>query len=176
MSKKGIAVAGNMIVDMLYPTYGIPKPGELVTVSGDVDRSTGGCLCNDIVDLAKLDPTMPLVAVGRTGDDEAGKYIMEKLRDNPPAEVLGRKLVCVNDYLKSESRTTDGCVSEIKLPKSNVLKFIFEDGLGIIARPSGTEPKLKIYYTVKADTMQAADDILAKLAGKTGVFAAEVLA
>ena len=112
---------------------------------------------------------------GSSGMDKM-RSIMEKLRDNPPAEVLGRKLVCVNDYLKSESRTTDGCVSEIKLPKSNVLKFIFEDGLGIIARPSGTEPKLKIYYTVKADTMQAADDILAKLAGKTGVFAAEVLA
>ena len=56
MNKKGIAVAGNMIVDMLYPTYGMPKPGELVTVSGNVDKSTGGCLCNDIVDLAKLDP------------------------------------------------------------------------------------------------------------------------
>ena len=112
---------------------------------------------------------------GSSGMDKM-RAIMEKLRDNPPAEVLGRKLVAVNDYLKSESRTADGSMSEIKLPKSNVLKFIFEDGLGIIARPSGTEPKLKIYYTVKADTMQAADDILAKLAGKTGVFAAEVLA
>ena len=111
---------------------------------------------------------------GSSGMDKM-RSIMEKLRDNPPDEVLGRKLVCVNDYLKSESRTTDGCVSEIKLPKSNVLKFIFEDGLGIIARPSGTEPKLKIYYTVKGDTMQAADEILAKLAGKDGVFAAQVL-
>jgi phosphoglucomutase len=100
---------------------------------------------------------------------------MEKLRNNPPAEVLGHKLACVNDYLKSESRTADGCVSPITLPKSNVLKFIFEDGLGIIARPSGTEPKLKIYYTVKADSMQAAYEILGKLAGKEGVFAAEVL-
>ena len=112
---------------------------------------------------------------GSTGMDKM-KSIMEKLRNNPPAEVLGRKLVTFNDYLRSESRGVDGSVSEIKLPKSNVLKFVFEDGLGIIARPSGTEPKLKIYYTVKADTMQAADDILAKLAGKDGVFAAEVLA
>ena len=112
---------------------------------------------------------------GSTGMDKM-RAIMEKLRNNPPAEVLGRKLVTFNDYLKGESRTADGSVSEIKLPKSNVLKFIFEDGLGIIARPSGTEPKLKIYYTVKADTMQAADEILAKLAGKDGVFAAEVLA
>ena len=89
--------------------------------------------------------------------------------------MLGRKLICFNDYLKSESRTEDGKVSEIKLPKSNVLKFVFEDGLGIIARPSGTEPKLKIYYTVKAETMDAADRILSSLAGKDGAFAAGIL-
>lgn len=79
MNKKGIAIAGNMIVDMLYPISNFPKPGELVTVTGDLSRSTGGCLCNDIVDLAKLDPTMPLVALGRVGDDAEGKYIMDKL-------------------------------------------------------------------------------------------------
>lgn len=79
MNKKGIAVAGNMIVDMLYPISNFPKPGELVTVTGDLSRSTGGCLCNDIVDLAKLDPELPLVALGRVGDDAEGKYIMDKL-------------------------------------------------------------------------------------------------
>ena len=80
MNQKGIAVAGNMIVDMLYPIAGIPKPGELTTITADVSRSVGGCLCNDIVDLAKLDPKLPLVALGRTGDDEAGAYIMEQLK------------------------------------------------------------------------------------------------
>lgn len=80
MSRKGIAVAGNMIVDQLYPISNFPKPGELVTVVGDMSRSTGGCLCNDIVDLAKLDPELPLVALGRIGDDTEGAYIMEKLR------------------------------------------------------------------------------------------------
>ena len=111
---------------------------------------------------------------GSAGMDQM-KAIMEKLRANPPREILGRKLVTFNDYLKSESREADGTVSEITLPKSNVLKFVFEDGLGIIARPSGTEPKLKIYYTVKADTMEAADGILASLAGKDGIFAAQIL-
>ena len=80
MNQKGIAVAGNMIVDMLYPIAGIPKPGELTTITADVSKSIGGCLCNDIVDLAKLDPTLPLVALGRTGADEAGGFIMEKLK------------------------------------------------------------------------------------------------
>jgi hypothetical protein len=46
MGKKGIAVAGNMIVDMLYPVSNFPKPGELVTITGDMSRATGGCLCN----------------------------------------------------------------------------------------------------------------------------------
>ena len=80
MNKKGIAVAGNMIVDILYPIAGIPKPGELTTITADVSKSIGGCLCNDIVDLAKLDPALPLVALGRTGDDEAGAFIMEQLK------------------------------------------------------------------------------------------------
>ena len=70
MNKKGIAVAGNMIVDLLYPINGIPKPGELTTITADAARSIGGFLCNDIVDLAKLDPTLPLVALGRVGDDD----------------------------------------------------------------------------------------------------------
>ena len=78
--KKGIAVAGNMIVDLLYPVSGFPRPGELVTITGDVSRASGGCLCNDIIDLATLDPNLPLTALGRVGDDEAGDFVLEKLR------------------------------------------------------------------------------------------------
>ena len=81
MSKKGIAVAGNMIVDMLYPINGFPKPGELTTIVGDMSRSTGGCLCNDIIDLAALDDTLPLTALGRVGSDEAGQFVLSKLRE-----------------------------------------------------------------------------------------------
>lgn len=81
--KKGIAIAGNMIVDMLYPVNGLPKPGELVTITGDVSRSTGGCLCNDIIDLAALDPDLPLTALGRLGDDEAAEFVLDKLRPWP---------------------------------------------------------------------------------------------
>ena len=83
MNGKGIAVAGNMIVDMLYPISGFPKPGELTTITGDVVRSTGGCLCNDIIDLAALDGDLPLTALGRVGDDEAGDLVLQKLRAWP---------------------------------------------------------------------------------------------
>jgi len=82
MSKKGIAVAGNMIVDLLYPINGIPKPGELTTITADAARTSGGFLCNDIVDLAKLDPQLPLVALGCIGDDTEGKFVMDKLGEH----------------------------------------------------------------------------------------------
>ncbi len=80
MQTKGIAVAGNMIVDVLYPVERTPKPGELTTILDGISRSTGGALCNVIVDLAKLDPTLPLTALGRIGTDAEGDFIMEKLR------------------------------------------------------------------------------------------------
>ena len=83
MCKKGIAVAGNMIVDMLYPIAGFPKPGELTTIIGDMSRTTGGALCNDIIDLAALDTSLPLTALGHIGDDEAGDYVLSRLREWP---------------------------------------------------------------------------------------------
>lgn len=54
----------------------------------------------------------------------------------------------INDYLLSIAKTKNG-VEEIKLPKSNVLKYIFEDGTTVTIRPSGTEPKIKVYYCGK---------------------------
>lgn len=79
MNQNGIAVAGNMIVDVLYPILGHPKPGELTTIAEGISRSTGGALCNVIVDLAKLDPDLPLTALGRVGTDSEGDYVLEKL-------------------------------------------------------------------------------------------------
>ena len=79
MDRKGIVVAGSMIVDVLYPIVGHPKPGELTTITEGISRSSGGALCNVIVDLAKLDPALPLTALGRIGTDAEGDYVLEKL-------------------------------------------------------------------------------------------------
>ena len=87
-----------MIVDMLYPIAGHPKPGELTTITADASKSIGGCLCNDIVDLAKLDPSMPLVAIGRTGDDEAGSFIMEKMREHKNIDMSHVKVTGVSSF------------------------------------------------------------------------------
>lgn len=78
--KKGIAIAGNIIVDHMYPVKGFPKQGELTTITGEVSHAAGGLLCNDIIDLAKLDPQLPLVAMGRVGNDETGEFAMSKLQ------------------------------------------------------------------------------------------------
>ena len=83
MNKKGIAVAGNLIVDTLYPVMGFAKPGELSNICGELDIATGGAVCNNIMDIATLDPQIPLVALGRIGDDENGRYVQQQLGKFP---------------------------------------------------------------------------------------------
>ena len=81
--REGICVAGNMIVDITYPVEGWPKQGELVHIHDGIARSTGGAVCNVVVDLAKLDPSIPLYAMGRIGDDAEGDLIQRVLGGYP---------------------------------------------------------------------------------------------
>lgn len=87
MNQNGIAVAGNMIVDVLYPILGHPRPGELTTITEKISRSSGGALCNVIIDLAKLDSDLPLTAIGRVGTDPEGDYVLDKLRAHSNIDV-----------------------------------------------------------------------------------------
>ena len=82
--------------------------------------------------------------------------MMKQLREEPPVEFAGRKVAKVTDYLKPE---------ETGLPKSNVLIYTLENGETVVVRPSGTEPKIKAYYTTKGadlDEAQAEKDALAE--------------
>ena len=79
MNRK-IFVAGNMIVDNIYTVRGLPGSGELTTIQDNIRRSTGGAVCNVIRDLAVIDNSIPLCALGRTGADSEGDYILETLR------------------------------------------------------------------------------------------------
>jgi len=91
-----------------------------------------------------------LTKKGITGAEEI-VAMMAGLRSNPPATLGGSKVVQIKDYQKSEGRDlVSGDSFKIDLPKSNVLQFITEDGTVISARPSGTEPKIKFYCSVKA--------------------------
>lgn len=84
--------------------------------------------------------------------------IMTKLRSEHPTEIDGLKVVQFDDYQVSVSKNLEtGETSEITLPKSNVLAFTLEEGAKVVIRPSGTEPKIKAYYTTKADTNEAAE-------------------
>lgn len=108
---KGICVAGNMIVDILYPTKGWPKQGQLVHILDGISRSTGGAVCNTIIDLAKLDPAMPLYAMGKIGKDAEGELILEQLGKYPNIDLrnvvqdgISAFTLVMND-LESKERT-----------------------------------------------------------------------
>lgn len=74
--------------------------------------------------------------------------MMNDLRVNPPKEIAGAPVVKMSDYKLSVTKdTVTGEETEIKLPKSNVLSFIMPDNSKVIVRPSGTEPKIKVYIT-----------------------------
>ncbi len=91
--------------------------------------------------------------------------IMSGLRNNPPMEIAGLKVVKFEDYKTSIAKDiAAGTETEITLPKSNVLAFYLEGGAKAIVRPSGTEPKIKTYFTAKAPTHEDAAVIEAKLA------------
>lgn len=97
--------------------------------------------------------------------------IMSQLRNNHPKEIAGYKVISCSDYKLSITKDiATGSETEIKLPKSNVLAFELEDNLKVVVRPSGTEPKIKTYYTAKAPTFDDAKEIESKLAEDFGRF------
>lgn len=94
---------------------------------------------------------------GMNGQKEIAA-MMEAFRDNPPKKINGSPVVQLLDYEMRKGRNLQsGEEWEIKLPKSNVLQFILADGSKISARPSGTEPKIKFYFSVNAPLVKAED-------------------
>ena len=94
---------------------------------------------------------------GMRGQEEIAE-MMQAYRDNTPVSINGSKVVQLLDYeLRKGKSLITGEEWEIKLPKSNVLQFILEDGSKISARPSGTEPKIKFYFSVHTKLPGAAD-------------------
>lgn len=99
-------------------------------------------------------------------EGEDGFKVMEQiisdLRASPQRGLLNRNLVCIEDYLLSE-KIENTAKTPILLPKSNVLKFCYQGDLSVVVRPSGTEPKLKLYGSVKGDTAEEAEQLSAQL-------------
>ena len=98
-----------------------------------------------------------VVKKGMSGAEEI-EQMMVQLRENPPSEIAGSKLVKAIDYKASvEKNYLEGTEKMIDYPKSNVLQFFTEDGSKISARPSGTEPKIKFYFSVN-ENLKNKDD------------------
>ncbi len=113
---------------------------------------------------------------GRDGQEQIAA-MMDKYRNDPPQTLAGVKVVGLYDYDKQEAKDlTNGQVCSIELPQSNVLQFILEDGSKVSARPSGTEPKIKFYFSVqgKLDSVDSFDSAYGDLGNKIDHIIAEL--
>ena len=94
---------------------------------------------------------------GKSGAEEI-QQMMKDLRANPPKSIQGSPVIALSDYKTSEKTDLrNGKKSKLDFPKSNVLQFDTEDGTKVSARPSGTEPKIKFYFSVKEPLASAKD-------------------
>jgi len=100
-----------------------------------------------------------LISITKKGMDGQQQIaaMMQGYREHPPKEINGARVVKILDYQSSKALDVlTGDITDIHLPKSNVLQFVTEDGSLISARPSGTEPKIKFYFSVKEKLESAA--------------------
>ncbi|MFN5023613.1 MAG: phospho-sugar mutase [Chitinophagaceae bacterium] len=137
------------------------------------EKSKGRTLFDKMIDLYVqygfyYEHLISITKKGMNGQQEIAA-MMEGYRKNPPAQINGVKVVSLLDYeLQKGTNLITGETWAIQLPKSNVLQFITEDGSKISARPSGTEPKIKFYFSVNTtlDHKAAFDEKFNQLEGK----------
>ena len=108
-----------------------------------------------------LEKTISVTVQGLEGPAKI-KALLDGLRKEVPSNFGGIKVALAQDFAVNQQVDSQGVVSEIGLPTSNVLKYILEDGSWIAVRPSGTEPKIKFYMGVKATIQEEAEEKLVK--------------
>jgi phosphoglucomutase len=118
-----------------------------------VEKNKGGSLYEKLLDLyveygCYQEGLVSITKKGMNGQQEIAE-MMEQYRQKPPQSLAGTKVVALLDYQKQvETDLATGNTKSIDLPGSNVLQFLLADGSKISARPSGTEPKIKFYFSV----------------------------
>lgn len=143
---------GLMIGDRVRDKDAISAVAMICEMSA-VEKEKGRTLFQKLMELYVeygfyYEKLISLTRKGMNGSKEIAA-MMQGYRDNPPKEIAGSKVIEFLDYQVQLSKNllTDE-TKKIELPKSNVLQFITEDGSKISARPSGTEPKIKFYFSV----------------------------
>ena len=90
-----------------------------------------------------------LTLKGKEGSEKI-RGVLKYFRENSPSKIAGQTVTVMEDYETSKrTNFSSDLLEDITLPKSNVLKFFMEDGSWFTLRPSGTEPKIKVYFSVK---------------------------
>jgi phosphoglucomutase len=136
-------------------------------------KSNGKSLYDVLIDIHSeygfyLESLISITKKGKTGAEDIAK-MMEDLRSTPPKNLAGSSVLTLRDFkLGKVTNLADGSKTETGLPSSNVLQFETADGTVVTARPSGTEPKIKFYFSVNGALKNKADydSVEAKLAVK----------
>lgn len=117
------------------------------------EREKGRSLFDKLIDLyvqfgCYRESLFSITRKGMKGVEEIAA-MMERFRSHPPRQIAGTQVEWIFDYLKQEKlNILTGEKQSIDLPRSNVLQFLMVDGSKVSARPSGTEPKIKFYFSV----------------------------
>ncbi len=126
----------------------------LIAETAAVAKNSGKSLFDNLLDIYKefgfyKEALVNVEKYGKSGTEEIQK-MMQDYRNNPPSIINLSKVVTIKDYqLQKEINLDADTQNDIHLPKSNVLQFILADGTKISVRPSGTEPKIKFYISVR---------------------------
>ena len=130
-------------------------------------RSRGLTLADGIEEIYKeygyyAEKTISVTLSGVDGAEQI-KAIMAKFRDNAPKEFNNTSITVVEDFKAQTSTTTDGTVTALTTPPSDVLKYTLADGSWIAVRPSGTEPKIKFYIAVVGESNEDSQTKIANI-------------
>ena len=99
---------------------------------------------------------------GKDGQEKIAG-IMAELRENPVQSIGGIAVAAIEDYKAGTRLLADGTTEQLTLPEADVIKYLLEDGSWTCVRPSGTEPKCKLYFGVRKESAEEAENALAAL-------------
>ena len=137
-------------------------------------RSRGLTLADGIEEIYKeygyyAEKTISVTLSGVDGAEQI-KAIMAKFRDNGPKEFNNTAITVVEDFKAQTSTATDGTVTALTTPPSDVLKYTLADGSWIAVRPSGTEPKIKFYIAVVGENNEDSQTKIANIEAEINAF------